>query len=79
MFQQLNLSSDETRDEILTNQEADILTLDEAVALHIQQALKLSGGKVEGTDGAAGRLGIHPSTLRGKMRKLGIGYGKNGP
>ena len=28
--------------------------------------------KIEGSDGAASRLALHPSTLRNKMKKLGI-------
>ena len=50
--------------------------LDAVVAAHIQTALARSGGKVEGAEGAANRLGIHPSTLRGKMKRLGIAYGR---
>ncbi len=77
LFQQLSISSGQAQDEFLPDHEAGILTLDDAVSLHIQRALKLSEGKVEGTDGAARRLGVHPSTLRGKMRKLGVAYGKS--
>ena len=53
-------------------------TLDAMVARHIQTALDRSGGRVEGTNGAARALGLHPSTLRGRMKKLGIPYGKSG-
>ena len=52
------------------------LALDERVARHIREALKMSGGKVEGTGGAAQLLGLNPSTLRNKMRKLKIPYGR---
>jgi hypothetical protein len=31
-----------------------------------------TGGKVHGTEGAASILGVHPSTLRSRMEKLGI-------
>jgi transcriptional regulator with GAF, ATPase, and Fis domain len=41
---------------------------------HIRKALKASGGKGHGKNGAAERLGINPGTLRHKMRKLGIFY-----
>ncbi len=39
---------------------------------HILQVLQEADWKIEGTDGAAARLGLNPSTLRGRMRKLGI-------
>jgi transcriptional regulator of acetoin/glycerol metabolism len=38
----------------------------------IQKALEACGGRIYGKDGAAARLGIPPSTLQGKMKKLGI-------
>lgn len=47
-------------------------SLDRAMALHIERALTLSRGRVEGESGAARLLGINPHTLRGRMRKLGI-------
>jgi transcriptional regulator with GAF, ATPase, and Fis domain len=56
--------------------DGDIVPLDEIIAAHIEQAMDLSGGRVEGEKGAAQRLGLHPSTLRGRMRKLGIPHGK---
>ncbi len=46
--------------------------LDDVIVAHIRRALNKSGGKVEGKGGAAELLGLHPSTLRGKMRKFGI-------
>ncbi len=53
-----------------------IRPLDEVMSEHIKMALNVTNGKVEGEDGAAKALGIHPSTLRARMRKLGIAYGK---
>ncbi|NLH47293.1 MAG: sigma 54-interacting transcriptional regulator [Myxococcales bacterium] len=50
--------------------------LDEAMADHIQYALSLAKGKVHGKGGAAEILGINPSTLRSRMKKLGIPYGR---
>ena len=58
------------------NQDNDIRHLNDVIAAHIQKALKVAGGKVEGRDGAAVALGIHASTLRARMRKLGISYGR---
>jgi transcriptional regulator with GAF, ATPase, and Fis domain len=39
---------------------------------HIEAALRLSGGRIEGARGAAKLLKINPHTLRARMRKLGI-------
>jgi len=54
-----------------------ILPMDRIVSDHIRHALNKTNGKVEGKDGAARILGLHPSTLRGRMKKLGIPYGRN--
>ncbi len=51
---------------------AGAVTLDEAMAAHIRGALQACGGKIYGKDGAAERLGLKPSTLQSKMKKLGI-------
>ena len=39
---------------------------------HILSVLEESDWKISGTDGAASRLGVPPSTLRSKMKKLSI-------
>jgi formate hydrogenlyase transcriptional activator len=39
---------------------------------HILEMLKETGWKIDGKDGAASLLGVHPSTLRFRMKKLGI-------
>jgi DNA-binding protein Fis len=36
----------------------------------------MTRGKVHGPGGAAELLGINPSTLRNRMDRLGISYGK---
>jgi transcriptional regulator with PAS, ATPase and Fis domain len=51
--------------------------LDQITADHIRRVLKITGGRVEGKEGAADLLGINPGTLRGRMRKLGISFGRN--
>jgi len=53
------------------------LTLDEAIAVHIRAVLEKAGGRVHGDGGAAEMLGVNPSTLRSRMKKLGIRFGKN--
>ena len=52
------------------------INLDEAMSLHISKVLKLTQGKIHGPGGAAELLGINPNTLRGRMGKLGITYGR---
>lgn len=51
-----------------------VLTLDEAMKQHIEQALAATSGKIEGAKGAAKLLGINPHTLRARMRKLRIDW-----
>ena len=41
---------------------------------HILEVLKTTGGVVEGSRGAATILGMHPNTLRSRMKKLGIAF-----
>jgi transcriptional regulator with GAF, ATPase, and Fis domain len=53
------------------------VNLDLAMARHIRTALEMTGGKVEGKEGAAEVLGVNPGTLRHRMRKLGILFGRN--
>ena len=52
------------------------LTLDDAMRVHIERILHLTGGKIQGKDGAAAVLGVHPSTLRSRMQKMGVAYGR---
>jgi transcriptional regulator with GAF, ATPase, and Fis domain len=51
-------------------------TLDDIISHHIRLVLSKTKGKVNGPDGAAAYLGINPSTLRNRMKKLGIDYGR---
>ena len=55
----------------------DILLLDEVISKHIKAVLKMANGKVNGEKGAAKLLGMNASTLRHKMRKMGIPFGRN--
>ncbi|WP_437596334.1 sigma 54-interacting transcriptional regulator [Sorangium sp. So ce590] len=48
------------------------MTYREAAQRCIEEALRASGGKIYGEDGAAAALGLKPTTLQSKMRKLGI-------
>jgi hydrogenase-4 transcriptional activator len=53
------------------------LNLGEAMAMHITTVLNMTGGKVHGPGGAAELLGVNANTLRGRMGKLGIKFGRN--
>jgi formate hydrogenlyase transcriptional activator len=47
-------------------------TLEEVERNQIHKILKETRWRIEGKDGAAAILGLHPSTLRARMHKLGI-------
>ena len=47
-------------------------TLEEVERAYIIAVLNQAGGVVEGQRGAAKILGLHPNTLRHRMRKLGL-------
>jgi transcriptional regulator with GAF, ATPase, and Fis domain len=47
-------------------------TLEEVERAHVLRVLHGMGWVIEGKQGAAGRLGLHPNTLRSRMQKLGI-------
>ena len=47
-------------------------TLEEVERAHISAVLQQTHGVVEGANGAAKTLGMHPNTLRHRMEKLGI-------
>ena len=57
--------------------EPDNLLLDQVIAEHVRSVLKMTGGKVNGENGAAELMGMNPSTLRHKMRKMNIPFGRN--
>jgi transcriptional regulator with GAF, ATPase, and Fis domain len=52
-------------------------SLDQVMADHIQTVLHQCKGRVEGDKGAAKVLAMHPSTLRKRMKKLNIPFGRN--
>ena len=47
-------------------------TLEEAERNQIHKTLSETRWRIEGKDGAAAILGLHPSTLRARIHKLGI-------
>jgi len=55
------------------------MTLEEVERQHIQQTLVATHGKIKGKGGAAKLLGLNPSTLYSRMRKLDITYTPTAP
>lgn len=53
-------------------QRTGVSTLAEMERQHIEHALRAARGKIKGGGGAAELLGLHPSTLYSRMRKLGV-------
>ncbi len=47
-------------------------TLEEVERAHIRRVLQEADWTIEGKQGAAVRLGLHPNTLRSRMQKLGL-------
>jgi len=62
-----------------TEEGMTILPLDEMNARHIRKALDMAHGRINGAGGAAELLDIHPNTLRKRMDKMGIPFGKRKP
>ncbi len=54
----------------------EFCTLEKAMADHIEKALLMTDGRVEGRGGAADLLGINPHTLRARMRKLKVDWNR---
>jgi len=48
-------------------------SLDEVQRRHIRHVLAATGGRIYGPRGAARILGMKPSTLQSRMKKLGVG------
>jgi DNA-binding NtrC family response regulator len=70
---QVPMGREATRD---VGRNRTVLSLDEINAQHIRQALETAGGRINGPDGAAQILGLNPNTLRSRMNKLGIPFGR---
>jgi transcriptional regulator with GAF, ATPase, and Fis domain len=47
-------------------------TLDAVQRFHIENVLRECGGRINGANNAAVRLGVHPNTLRFRIKKLGV-------
>ncbi len=75
MFKHFNPGLSQERKRVSKEIE-EIRNLDEVVSGYIRRALTKTKGKINGPDGAAKILGVNPSTLRNRMKKLGIEYGQ---
>lgn len=59
-------------DSVATGRTPELVTLDERERSYIQEVLRTTGGVIAGKGGAADILGLPPSTLRSRMKKLGV-------
>jgi transcriptional regulator with GAF, ATPase, and Fis domain len=57
----------------------EVVSLDAAMKRHIERALVVTRGRIEGRHGVAALLKINPHTLRARMKKLGIDWEKYRP
>jgi len=60
------------RQQPYTDTSGSTLSLQDAERRHIIEALRRTGGVIEGPAGAALILELHPNTLRSRMKKLGV-------
>ncbi|MCG8333305.1 MAG: sigma-54 dependent transcriptional regulator [Proteobacteria bacterium] len=61
----------------IKNHDESFTSLEDIIKRQIIKAMEAARGRVEGKKGAAELLAIHPGTLRQKMRKLDIPFGRN--
>lgn len=52
------------------------LNLDTVIRQHLERVLTLTKGRISGENGAAALLGVHPNTLRSRMSRLGLAFGR---
>ncbi|MDX2438936.1 MAG: hypothetical protein QNK40_00135 [Desulfobacterales bacterium] len=72
-FDELNLSPMAPSKQSVVNVDVHpVLNMDEAMKRHIESILQLTKGKIGGEDGAATLLGLPTSTLRHRMKNLGM-------
>ena len=56
--------------------EPTYMTCDEITRNHFQEVLNHTKGRIQGPYGAAAILGLEPNTLRYRLKRLGISYGR---
>jgi len=60
----------------LSSENEALVPLNEVMADHIHRVIQKTNGRINGPNGAAKILDVHPNTLRNRMIKLGIPFGK---
>ncbi len=73
----LLIPSGKVPDEIPLPGASSSRNLDNLISDHIQNVVLETNGKIHGPGGAAEILGVNPSSLRNKMNKYGIKYGRS--
>ncbi len=73
-FPELNNKNVPTKNQPSDYPSGSLITMDQATANHINFVLENTGGQIAGKGGAAGILNMNPSTLRFRMKQLGIRY-----
>lgn len=69
----ISISGPTTEEDGVYSLSGRLCSLAEVEKKHINAVLKEVRGVIEGPNGAAKVLGLHPNTLRSRMKKLGIG------
>jgi len=75
-FEHFNIIRSQKAPQPVASSTGDIEELDQVISNHIRRALAKVGGKIHGPGGAAELLGMNASTLRNRMTKLGMSYGR---
>ena len=61
---------------VATPVQEEYTELDQVISKHINRILDLTKGQINGPGGAAELMKVHPNTLRNRMKRLGIKYGR---
>ena len=69
--------SSQTKSREPATPDGTLQTLEDVERAHILKILQETNGAIEGSKGAAGILGLRPSTLRSRLQKLGIKITRN--
>jgi len=72
VIEDVYIPEDEHTLQLSSIDESKIKTIEENEREHIMRILKLCKGRIGGLNGAASMLGVPPSTLSSKIKKLGI-------
>ena len=72
MLEALQPSVETSQSSTVSGSETELPTLESVEAQHIRRALEKTGAVIEGPGGAAALLGLKPSTLRFRIKRLGV-------